>query len=159
LLLLGGPPLAAAENTVIKNLLTGDRLRELGVPPGDLMLLKDFYQRRRYAPAWQLQDSGIESVVKEFISFMRATLETHGLNENAYPFNQLLATLKEGGADAIEKGDVIASAMVLRMARTLSGQDSIPQSDDGTWPLRRAKTDIATGLNAAVARQSVPEYL
>ena len=158
----GGTTRAAADDSEgvhIKNNLKIEVLRDLGIVPGDLMLLKEFYQLRKYAPAWQLRDSGISSVVKEFISFMRAMLNAHGLNESAYPFDRLEETLKEANEDALAKADILASEMVLRMARTLSGQDATPQADTSTWPIKRAKTDIAAGLNAAVKKRRVPEFL
>ncbi|MBY0429067.1 MAG: L,D-transpeptidase family protein [Alphaproteobacteria bacterium] len=125
----------------------------------DVKLLNEFYAKRSYTPAWQLRQEDAQTTVKEFISFVRSTLDEHGLGDHDYPFGALEGKVKTATDDTLAEADIIASDIVLRMARSLSGQDPIPQSKLHTWPLKRPKTDIAGGLNKAINEGKVPDFL
>lgn len=125
----------------------------------DVNLLKDFYSKRNYKPAWQLHEDNAKKTVSDFIDFIRDKLSEHGLGERSYPFNVLQAKVATGSEENLVQADIIASDIVLRIARSLSGQDPIPRSKLHTWPLKREKTDIATGLNKAISNGNVSEYL
>ncbi len=142
----------------IERLLKSGSLRAVSAGL-DAPLLNEFYVKRNYTPAWQLREGSAKATVKEFITFVRGTLDEHGLGDRGYPFAALEGKINISTDDALAEADIIASDIVLRMARSLSGQDPIPRSKLHTWPLKREKTDIAGGLNKAINEGKVPEYL
>jgi murein L,D-transpeptidase YcbB/YkuD len=160
-------PQAASKETTAKEATVTDIqalfqpaiLASMGLRSSDLALLREFYTQRNFAPAWHLNEKGAEDVVEGFITFVHTTLNEHGLNEKSYPFERLKQKVKEGTARANAEAEILATAMVLRMANTLSGQDPVPQSDTDTWPLKREKKDVVTGLNQAINQHRVLEYL
>lgn len=125
----------------------------------DNVLVAEFYAKRNYMPAWQLHESGAREIVKDFVAFIRSFLNDHGLSERSYSFHALEKAVAAGGDEAVARADIIASNIVLRLARSLSGQDPAPQSSLHTWPLKRERIDVAGGLNKAISAQKVPEYL
>ncbi|MDX1921890.1 MAG: L,D-transpeptidase family protein [Alphaproteobacteria bacterium] len=148
---------SASSNPAIEKLLKAGS-KAIGATV-DIALLSDFYGRRNYTTAWQLHESSAKTTVKEFAAFVHTTLEEHGLGDRGYPFHALEERVNIGTDEALAQADIIASDIVLRMARSLSGQDPIPRSKLHTWPLSRDKTDIAGGLNKAINDGRVPEYL
>ncbi len=125
----------------------------------DVSLLNEFYNKRHYTPAWQLHEENARTTVKDFIAFVHATLDEHGLGDKGYPFTLLEDKIKSDDDHALAQADILASSIVLRLAKSLSGQDPVPTSKIHTWPLKRAKTDIAGELNKAISEGKVPEYL
>lgn len=151
-------PAWGKDNASIERILKSSSIKSISQTL-DTRLLNEFYAKRNYTPAWQLHEDSAKTTVKEFISFIRTTLDEHGLGDRNYAFAALEAKVKSSGDDALAEADIIASDIVLRMARSLSGQDPTPQSKLHTWPLKRAKTDIAGGLNKAISDGKVPDYL
>ena len=145
-------------STSIEHLLKSGSLRSISQNL-DAKLLNEFYSKRNFTAAWQLHKEDAQTTVKEFIAFVRSTLDEHGLGDRGYPFGALEGKVKSGSDDTLAEADIIASDIVLRMARSLSGQDPIPQSKLHTWPLKRAKTDITGGLNKSINEGKVPEFL
>ncbi|MBI3420314.1 MAG: L,D-transpeptidase family protein [Proteobacteria bacterium] len=118
--------------------------------------LQDFYALRRYTPAWQLEQAGPQGT-KDFVQYIRFLLHEHGLNDERYPLDLFQ---QQVNARAVAEADVLASFIILKIAKSLSGQDPIPRSDpDHIWPLRRAPIDLPRGLESAVERRIVPQFL
>lgn len=139
----------------LQKIIASGTSKTLGVTVND-KALRVFYEKRKFAPAWDLQETNAPEVIKEFTNFVRETLTEHGLSENNYPF----AALDKAVADKkLHETDLIASAIVLRLATSLGGQDPVPQSDMHTWPLRHEKIDIPATLNDAINNHHVPGYL
>lgn len=154
-------PLHAQKNTApedLHKLLEPSATTRLGVAVDD-KLLKDFYQKRGYDPAWQLDPPHASTTIKDFIAFVRDTLAEHGLSAKNYPFKALQKKADSGDKDELLQADVLASDCVLHLARSLAGQDPVPQSHDHTWPLKHAKIDLVSGLNHAINTHNVSDYL
>lgn len=145
--------------TDIEKIIKAGAGKSLGILGANNLLLADFYAKRNYHSAWQLQDDSAKKIVKDFIAFIQSTLDEHGLSDRGYPFNALEDNVTVGDEPALAKADVLASDIVLRLAKSLSGQDPVPVSKLHTWPLKRPKMDIAVGLNKAIAEARVPEFL
>lgn len=147
----------SSQNSAIEKIVRGGA-KGIGATI-DTPLILEFYSKRNFTGAWQLHESNAKAMVKDFANFVHSTLDEHGLGDRGYPFHALQTKVDLGTEEALAEADVIASDIVLRMARSLSGQDPIPHSKLHTWPLKREKTDIAGGLNKAINDGKVPEYL
>lgn len=151
-------PACADGKAAVQKVVSAGATRSIGLPLNDA-LLSEFYKGRGFLPAWQLHESGSENVVKDFISFVRDVLNEHGLSDRNYPFSNLEKLVHVRDDNSLASADVIASDIVLRLARSLSGGDPSPQSELHTWPIRREAVNIAVGLNKAITSQKVPEFL
>ncbi len=125
-----------------------------GIDPSSL---QKFYSLRHNAPAWQLDSQNAQTAARDFIQYMRSVLYEHGLTERYYPlalFEQKMASRDVLGAD------VVASHIVMKIARSLSGGDPVPTNDaEHIWPVRRSTPNIPEGLENAIERRGVPQYL
>lgn len=146
-------PLAA--KPPLQELIEGGALTEMGLRHEE-GLLKDFYARRHYLAAWELEGGDASQTIKEFINYMRDALAENGLSERNYPFATLqqLADTKE-----LLKAELWASAMVLRLSQSLAGQEKVPRAGDQTWPLQAMKNDTVASLSDAVDAHHVEQYL
>lgn len=150
--------LLAGSDADLQKFIQGGATATLNLPLEN-KLLSDFYTKRHYAPAWDLQEGNAADVAGEFKNFIRDTLAEHGLSERGYRFDALERHAKAGTKESLLKADILASDIVLRLAHSLSGQNPTPQSKLHTWPLKRGASDVATGLHEAVNDRRVPEYL
>jgi murein L,D-transpeptidase YcbB/YkuD len=124
-------------------------------------VIKAFYEKRKNEPAWRLGENNARSTVKDFIGFIRATLNDHGLSDKRYPFALLQAKVEQQPqqGDNLLQADIIATDIVMRLAHSLAGEDASPQSKLHTWPLRRTRLDLSGGLSAAVEDRTVAPFL
>src|SRR5262249_30663589 len=95
----------------------------------DRPTLNQFYALRHDAPAWQLDRGDAQGMAQQFTRYIRAVLDEHGLSVRSYPFELFQERIFKGTPQALAEADVLASAIVLRMARSLSGGDPVPTSD------------------------------
>jgi L,D-transpeptidase YcbB len=116
-----------------------------------------FYAARSYASAWQMENTRGTNAVREFVQYIEGVLHEHGLNKENYPL-QLFETKASQGSYA--EADILATFLVLKIARSLSGGDPVPQDDpEHVWPLRRSAPNLPQGMNDAVQRYGVPQWL
>ena len=145
-------------NSSIQQLIQSGASRSVGANLNNA-LLSEFYTQRHFMPAWQLRGDNAKVTVDHFIAFVRDTLEEHGLGDRGYALKALQSNVDKATQDSLAKADIIASDTVLRIAKSLSGQDPTPISKLHTWPLKRARTDLAGDLNRAIGEGRVPEFL
>jgi murein L,D-transpeptidase YcbB/YkuD len=128
-----------------------------GIDPQSLLA---FYGTRGYAPAWQLDSANAQAAAGSFVTYMRAILFEHGLTDRFYPFALFEKKVNSRNPRDILEADIIASHIVLKIARSLSGGDPVPTSDqDHVWPVKRSVPNIPQGLESAIERRMVPQYL
>lgn len=129
------------------------------LPLQNAALVKSFYQKRDYEPAWRLNDENAQQTVKDFVAFIRGELNDNGLSESNYAFATLQAKVQSGSPDDLLAADIIATDTVLHIAHSFAGEDASPSAKMQAWPIHRARMDLVNGLNEAVKSRDVSAYL
>lgn len=128
-----------------------------GVSPQDLGALRQFYEARKYRPAW-IDGESLNSDGATAISAIAASSD-HGLDPANYELVNLRKTLGERGPDMIARRDLLLTIQVLHYcADVRNGREELLHLDPDV-DLPRDDFDQASALSHALLERKLLEFL
>lgn len=121
--------------------------------------LNSFYAARDYKPAWSFAGQNNGETFVAFIKSIEDLIDYHGLQREDYAVELMQKLESSGDNDNRIKLELLVTDTLLRLAHDLHG-DSTDLSDLYVgWNFQRTPMDIPTTLQAAVASNTLNEYI
>ncbi len=121
--------------------------------------LNSFYVARNYKPAWNFSGEANSETFAAFLTSIEHLIDYHGLQREDYAVELMRKLATATDTDSKTKLELLVTDTLLRLAHDLHG-DSYDLSELYVgWNFHRAPVDIPVGLEAAVANNTLSDYI
>lgn len=119
--------------------------------------LKRFYEVRSFKPLWNFSGSSNSEAFAAFLNSLSSLIEYHGLQHEDYAIDVMRKISATN--DNSTKLELLTTDVLLRLAHDLHGDSYDLANLYVGWNFSRADTDIIAGLHAAIASNSLGNYI